>query len=337
MAPFLCLVGLAAAFTAQADPGPIRINVSPDISLLTPSKDLANVAVEVHGSKGRPAGPVDLAVRLTAPPPGPLVSTDFPLIEGTPLIDMNLSGVPGRLSLNYVFPIRGAYRLDVTAADGEGRRWRRSLELGVRENSARVAFVTGFAVALFILGFTAGRLFSLPPGGAAMLMVALLVGAGAGASMNPEPSDRGGPENTLEVTPARVGAMSAIRWRAADREPAPAQVTLRVVQLEKGREIFRLNRLPTDGDLDLSFQFTDASPHEVTVTTYAPGRERLSETKRTVHVDSATPPLSIRIRPVLLFMLVVLAGLATGRISKRRRTPLRWTAKRVKMDPKEAS
>ena len=74
-----------------------------------------------------------------------------------------------------------------------------------------------------------------------MLMVALLVGAGAGASMNPEPSDRGGPENTLEVTPARVGAMSAIRWRAADRKPAPAQVTLRVVQLEKGREIFRLN------------------------------------------------------------------------------------------------
>ena len=117
----------------------------------------------------------------------------------------------------------------------------------------------------------------------------------------------------------------------------PATVTLRVVQLEKGKEIFTLNRVPTDGTLDLAFQFTDASPHRVLATATAQGRPRATEVARTVEVEPVTPSLGIRVWPVLLFIFVVLAGLAAGRFSKRRRLPLPWTAKRVKIHPKEAS
>ena len=117
----------------------------------------------------------------------------------------------------------------------------------------------------------------------------------------------------------------------------PATVTLRVVQLEKGREIFRLNRVPTRGALDLVFHFIDASPHRVSAVATTQGGRQGTEIAQTVAVDSATPSFGVRVRPVVLFMLAVLAGLAAGRISKRRRLPLPWTAKRVKMNPKEAS
>ena len=112
-------------------------------------------------------------------------------------------------------------------------------------------------------------------------------------------------------------------------------MTLRVLQLEKGREVFTLNRVPTNGTLDVAFQFTDASPHRVAVAATANGR--LTETAQRIEVESATPPLGVRVRPVLLFLLVILAGLAAGRFSKRRRLPLPWAAGRVKIKPKEAS
>ncbi len=95
--------------------------------------------------------------------------------------------------------------------------------------------------------------------------------------------------------------------------------------------------MPTDGALDLRFQFTDASPHRVVVAATANDMQQETEVAQTVEVASATPPLGIRVRPVLVFLLVVLAGLAAGRLSKRRGLPLPWTARRVKINPKEAS
>ena len=318
----------------------IRVQVSPDTTLLRPMKDPATITIDVDGAGERPRGPVDLSVRLTAPPPGTLVSSDFPLIEGTRLIDMNLANVTGTLSWDYVFPIRGEYRLDVSATDGQGRRLERSFAIQVPANRAKTAFLAGFVAALFLLGFIAGRIFSAPAGMAAVLMITLLFGAGLNRGLSADTSQTAGLKGELTVAPPRVGHPSALRWRGIDPgtgEPVPATVTLRVVQLEKGKEIFTLNRVPTDGTLDLAFQFTDASPHRVLARATAPGRLRATEVARTVEVESATPSLVIRVWPVLLFIFVVLAGLAAGRFSKRRRLPLPWAAKRVKIHPKEAS
>ncbi len=317
------LISLATVVTARADTRSIQVQVSPDVR---PLKDSANITVGINGSEKRPARPVDLSIRLTAPPPGGLVSTDFPLIEGTPLIVMDLSGVPGTLSWDYVFPIRGVYRLDVTATDEEGHRWDRTFEIRIHENRAKVVFLISFTAALFILGVVAGRLFTGLAGRAGFFVISLFIGLGASLGMISEPRgdhgaiDRAGAlKSTLTVTKPKVGSLSTIQWRGTDPvtdERVPAVVALTIIQLEKGKEIFRLNRLPTGGSLDTSFQFTDASPHRVIATAVAPEHGHVVDTVKTVHVDSATPSLPIRLRPVLLFMLVVTAGLAAGRISK---------------------
>ncbi len=253
---------------------------------------------------------------------------------------MDLANVSGTVSWDYVFPIRGQYRLDVSATDGQGRRLQRSLAFHVRENRAKTAFLAGFVAALFLLGFIAGRIFSAPTGVAAVLTIALLLGAGPDRGLSADAGRTAGFKGELTVAPPRVGTPSAIRWRGWDpgsEEPVPATVTLSVVALEKGREIFTLNRVPTGGTLDLALQFIDASPHRVVVAATAQGRRQETEVAQTVQVESATPPLGIRFRPVLVFLLVILAGLAAGRISKRHPLPLPWAARRVKINPKEAS
>lgn len=144
----------------------------------------------------------------------------------------------------------------------------------------------------------------------------------------------------MTVTRYRVGVPSTIRWRGPDPrtgKPVPFALTLRVVQIEKGREIFVLKRLLTGGRLDIAFHFTDASPHRVVAASTTPGRQQAAEIAATVDVAPATPSFWTRARPVLLFMLVVLAGLAAGRLSKRRRVPLPWAGKRVNIHTKEAS
>ena len=329
-----------ATAAAQALDGNIQLQVSPDTTLLRPLKDAATVTIDYTGPREAPVTPVDLSVRLTAPPPGTLVSTDFPLIEGTRLFDVKLTGVTGPLSLDYVFPIRGEYRLDVSATDRGGGRLERSFTLRVRENSAKTAFLAGFVAALFLLGFIAGRIFSTPASVGAVLALALLSGTGPDPGRAAGPDGTAGPREALTVTSSRVGVPGTIRWRRTNPQtgkPVPSALTLRVVQLEKDREIFVLKRWPTDGKLDIAFHFTDASPHRVGATSTTPGRQQASEIVTTVDVAPATPSFGTRGRPVLFFILVVLAGLAAGRFSKRHRVPLPWPGKRVKIHTKEAS
>ncbi len=331
---FLALTGPAQTGAVLADDAGIRVRVSPDTTLLRPLKDAATITVTLDGSRGGLVAPVDLSVRLTAPPSGGLVSTDFPLVEGTRLIEMNLANVPATLSWKYVFPIRGEYRLDVSGTDRQGRRFERSLAFHVRESRAKTAFLAGFVAALFLLGFIAGRVFSAPAGVAGVLILALLY-AGPDRSHGTESNRTTAPKGELTVTRAQVGVPSIIRWRGIDPgtgRPVPATVTVTVMQLEKGKGIFALNGLLTDGTLDLAFQFTDASSHRVTATAVFEGRQQATEIARTVEVESVTPAFGIRAWPVLLFMFAVLAGLAAGRISKRRRISLRRTARQVKMD-----
>lgn len=324
-AAVLLPASLASAVSPRLIQGEIRVHVSPDTTSLRPLKDPASITIKLEGTDGTPGAPVDLSIRLTAPSSGNFVSTDFPLIEGTRLVEMNLPNVSGTLSWDYIFPIRGEYRLEVTATDAQGRRLERSFALQVRESRAKAAFLAGFVAALFLLGFVAGRVFSGPAAVAAVVLVtALLYGAGSNKDLAADTGQTAGLKGELTVAPPRVGTLSIIRWRGTEpgsENPVPATVTLRVLQLEKGKEIFTLRRVPTDGVLDLALQFTDASPHRVVAAAAVRGRQQ-TEVTRTVEVESPTPPFGIRAWPVLLFSLVVLAGLAAGRFSKRHRLPL---------------
>ena len=100
-----------------------------------------------------------LRARLYAPKSGWLFSTDFPHVEGTLLLDIELPLSNGWVAWEYVFPIRGDYRLEVELADPQKEKAKKVFNLNIRENRLKLFYLGGFALLLFLFGFVAGRLF----------------------------------------------------------------------------------------------------------------------------------------------------------------------------------
>ena len=75
--------------------------------------------VSVTRRDGTPIENGWVQIRLDAPPPGRFFSTDFPFVEGSQLLDMRLPLRQGRVHWDYLFPIRGQYRMVIVtvAAD----------------------------------------------------------------------------------------------------------------------------------------------------------------------------------------------------------------------------
>jgi len=291
----------------------IQVDFSPSPGKVTPLHDLVDITVTVGGGI---EGPVDLSVRLWAPPGGSVFTTDFPLVEGTQLIQMNVQLPKGRLDWSYVFPIRGTYRLELEAVDAAGHSLERTVAIEVHEHWTKWFFLIAFFVGLFALGVVAGKLFSGQSASACLVaatavLLAIANAKPAGAEV----------ESRLTVSSPKVGALSTIRWTMASpgqQGIEPAVLTMRIIQLEKDETVFKLEQQSSRDGVEFGFQFTDASDHLVEGSvTPASGREVVA-IRETVRVTSGDPSLRDRLMPVLVSLLVVVAGLVTGRLSHRR-------------------
>ena len=122
----------------------------------------------------------------------------------------------------------------------------------------------------------------------------------------------------LEVAPAVVGRPSRIDWRLTERHngrPAPAQLTLTITHMEKGRRVFFLDRIPTEGNFSLIFQFTDGAAYRISSIGWIQGRGAVQE-QREVHVTAVEPPRQAIYPLIFLFLAVIALGLAAGRFSR---------------------
>ena len=107
---------LLSAFPAwgsqEAD---ILFQTDPAVEKIRPDDGLVKMSFKILSKSG---GEIDMAkvrIELDSPPKNAFFSTDFPIVEGTPLIRSECLASAGRLEINYLFPIRGAYRLKVVA------------------------------------------------------------------------------------------------------------------------------------------------------------------------------------------------------------------------------
>ena len=144
----------------RAEVRTVRLETFPSLDQARPLSDPVKIILSVLDSNGKPLEHGRLNIRLIAPPPGWLLSTDLPLVEGTDLLEMNLPVSQGRVSWEYVFPIRGIYRLEVSALGEEAKEVKSVFEIGIKENRMKLFYLGIFVAALFLFGFMAGRLFT---------------------------------------------------------------------------------------------------------------------------------------------------------------------------------
>jgi hypothetical protein len=310
--------------SSWADDINIYFKASPRLELLHPYSDPSTLTLLVTGADGKPVAQGRVAIVLEAPAPGRLFSTDFPLVEGSRLLDMSLPLRQGRAEWKYLFPIRGEYRLTVEVTAMDGKKALQTFPLGIRENTRKWIFLGMFSLALFALGVIAGRIFTSSSStrvGELTVGSMLLLGSLIAAvdPVNAREAERSGQFGWLEIDPATVGQPSGVRWRLAAEEKPGGNIlllSLTIAHLEKGKTVFAVEKIPVEKEFAMSFQFTDGAEYRVTAIGYGTGG-RMIRTERNIAVNSVEPPVRTMIPAIGFFLMLITLGLVVGRWSRR--------------------
>jgi hypothetical protein len=321
------LLGFLVSFffgsPSWADDINIYLKASPRLELLHPYSDPATLTLLVTGTDGKPVAQGRVAIGLEAPAPGWFFSTDFPLVEGSRLLDMSLPLRQGRAEWKYLFPIRGPYRLNVQFIAPDGRKVNKTFPLAIRERRHKWFFLGIFTLGLFVLGVFAGRIFTGALSNAKRRAAACLLVSMSCASWSIAVAAQGVGQGKhfgwLEIDHATVGRPSKVRWRLAGEEKAESRdvlLTLTIAHLEKAKTVFSVERLPVEGEFGMNFQFADGAEYRVTAIAYVTGGQMI-RTEQNISVTGVEPPARSMIPAIGFFLAVIALGLGVGRWSRR--------------------
>ena len=340
---FLPLFGLVVFLGSpvRAEEFNIYFKASPRLELLHPYSDPATLTLLVTGADGRPVAQGSLAIRLDTPKPGRFFSTDFPFVEGSRLLEMNLPLRQGKADWKYLFPIRGEYLLIVDFASPDGRKASKTFNFTIRENRQKWFFLGLFSLALFIFGVVAGRIFtSLGSHHVTGVAVCLLLAVEGLMSLTEnaagQATRQGEQFGWLEIDPATVGIPTSVRWRLAgdeQREKPPALLTITITHPEKSKMVFAIERLAVTGEFAMNFQFTDGAEYRIAAVAFIAGRPML-RTERNIAVVAVEPPARAMIPAISFLVAIVAVGLGVGRWSKGRATKS-WNNRKEHIERKQ--
>jgi hypothetical protein len=315
---FILLFGVVAG----AEEFNIFLKTTPKIELLRPFADPVNLSLLVTHADGRPVAQGKVAIVIDAPKPGTFLSTDFPLVEGSRLLELDLPLRRGRAEWKYLFPIRGNYRLSVNfvAADGQGTI--KDFPIPVLEERQKWLWLGLFCAGLFLVGFIAGRIFTAPgPGRITTALLALslaVVGSVGGHDPASPTQDVSNPQSALEIDGAVVGKLTGLRWRSTDAPVVNRQLSLTITHLEKRKTMFAIDKVLVASEFGLRFHYPDGAEYRVNAVAEAPGQAPV-RAERLVAVTGVEPALAAQIPALGFFLAVIALGLGAGRLSFRYR------------------
>jgi hypothetical protein len=311
---------VAAAGAAELS---LEFKTVPEVEQLRPGGAPATLILTVGASDRQSAAAGWIVVRLHAPPPSGFLPTDFPLVEGTRLLEMRLPVIGGKAEWRQVLPIRGEYRLTVQLAGAGDKKGEQTFSFRVRENERKWIVLSGFILALFVTGFVAGRIFSAPrkrkPGFWFPWFLAFGVSLAAGGWAQDAHKRKYSAQ--IEAAPAMVGRPARVHWwlhPAGVEGRSSAKLTLSIMQLEKSAMLFSIDNIPVAGEFSLDYHFVDGSDHRVIAIAETEDGETIRQ-ERNVSVTAVAPPLRAQLPALLLFLSVLFLGLVVGRWRHRLR------------------
>ncbi|GEM_PF-2146769 len=314
---------------AQEDGLQVVVTTDPPPEQIGPDRTLARTTLTVVDASGQPVPGAYLKLHLDAPQGNPVISTDFPIVEGTSLLEYAGVLPQGTLSFDYIYAIRGQYTFQMEAGrDAASLRPMAPFRMTLRENPDEVRNFLLLVAGLFLFGVLAGAIIA---GGAAaqsavaLLLLGLILFPGmAQAHSNDPPSDvapftqearNGDLTLVYEMAPGagKVGSINRLAFRLLDAQGQPVPETtfdLVLWHVEDDKPIFATTLFAPEGVTSLDFQFFDGAEHQVRLSAQSPAGE--VSLARVVEVEGINPPMAVKVKTTIYMLLLVLIGILVG-------------------------
>lgn len=241
-------------------------------------------------------------IQIFTPPITPFLSTDFPVVEGTKLLELNVIAPEGKVQLQQMLPIRGKYKLAVNVSPIVANQFssiEQTLTLDVAENPVKYRNYAILIAILLAVGIGGGWVMGKQPlpqrgeiaparvrlllSGAVLVAIASLLVVNVSAEVShsheyshPEPVETTVVNNSeLQVQIsgdkyATVGQLANLQVSAINpktNQPVTDVVfNLKTTQLENNWVAFAYHGIPdATGKLKWQQQFFDGAPHKLEV------------------------------------------------------------------------
>lgn len=311
----ICLMGIIAFHsvgTSQSSQPTIRLLTDPPLERIRPFEAEAatpqspvKLTLQALDAGGNLLEDANIRLTLLAPPKNLWFPTDFPIVEGTKLLEIEGFAPQGELQIEQMLPIRGTYQLQVKATPKEANAFEaieQNLTLSVREDGVKYRNFAILAIALLGIGLIGGLVIggeqTIQPGEVAPARVRFLLSGAAIAAIfallfinisaeladshSSHPltydrsetgtSDRDGLEvQLLGDSEATVGIAASFQVRVMDNQTHQAvsgvNLAVTTMALEGNWVAFAYQGTPdATGKLTWQEQFFDGAPHRVEVT-----------------------------------------------------------------------
>ena len=151
---------------SQSPQPTVRLTTEPQISQILPFEAEANtplspvlLKLQALDAAGIPLENARIGLTILTPPKNPWFTTDFPIVEGTKLLDIEAIAPKGELQIQQMMPIRGNYQLlaNVTPiAQNAFPPIQQTLTLSVPENWVKYRNFGILAAILLVVGLGGG-------------------------------------------------------------------------------------------------------------------------------------------------------------------------------------
>jgi hypothetical protein len=314
---FIIVVTTAFVGVSQSSQPSVQLVTEPAIADITPLEAEATkylgsgkanspvqLKLQARDAAGKPLENAQFHLQILAPAPTPWFTTDFPVVEGTKLLDITAKAPKGEFLIQQLFPIRGNYQVQVNVTPSVENTFApmaQTLNLSVPENPLKIAYfpiVLGILLAIgFVGGWIIGAKQELQAGevaprqvrlllsGVTVLAIAALLFFNINAELS-KTHDHGGADASadysgliqsqglqLELTGDRqtaVGQLASFQAKLTDSKTNlpvnDVTFAIKSTQLENNWIAFGYQGVPDqNGVLTWQEQFFDGSPHKVEV------------------------------------------------------------------------
>lgn len=169
---FIIITSTAFIGVSQSSPPSVQLVTTPPIAQVTPLEAEATeylgsgkydspvqLKLQARDAAGNPLQNAQFHLQILAPAPTPWFTTDFPIVEGTKLLDIVGDAPTGEFLMQQVFPIRGNYQIKVDVTPTMANAFvpiEQTLNLTVPENPLKLTYFPFVLAVLLAIGFGGG-------------------------------------------------------------------------------------------------------------------------------------------------------------------------------------